>query len=127
VTDRVELPRLALVLGDMTGIGPEICARALYDGRIRAAARLAIVGDARVLDLGIRDAGISLPYRRIEPGSPIDWAADEIPLIDLENIDPATVERGAFRLKSAGSRERPWPMPSVWRSGARSTALPLRP
>jgi 4-hydroxythreonine-4-phosphate dehydrogenase len=94
VTDRVELPRLALVLGDMTGIGPEICARALYDGRIRAAARLAIVGDARVLDLGIRDAGISLPYRRIEPGSPIDWAADEIPLIDLENIDPATVERG---------------------------------
>src|SRR5688572_25314377 len=40
-------PRLALLLGDCTGIGPEIVAKALASGDISKAARVVLVGDAR--------------------------------------------------------------------------------
>jgi len=41
-----ELPRLALTLGDPAGIGPEIALLAQADPRVRAAARLVLVGPA---------------------------------------------------------------------------------
>src|SRR5437763_5095527 len=41
-----ERPRLAVSLGDVRGIGPEIVAAALADERVRAAAELRIVGPA---------------------------------------------------------------------------------
>lgn len=43
VTDR---PRLAVTLGDVRGIGPEIVAAAAADSRVRDAARLVLVGPA---------------------------------------------------------------------------------
>jgi 4-hydroxythreonine-4-phosphate dehydrogenase len=89
------LPRLALLLGDMTGIGPEQCARVLADGRLNDAARIVVVGDGRVLDLGARDAGVSLDVRTVASTADIDWDAPGIPLIDLANIDPAAIPRGA--------------------------------
>ena len=39
-------PRLAVSLGDVRGIGPEIVAAALADERVRAAADLYVVGPA---------------------------------------------------------------------------------
>ena len=37
-------PRLAVTLGDVRGIGPEIVAAAAADARVRAAAELRLVG-----------------------------------------------------------------------------------
>ena len=54
------LPLLGFMLGDCTGIGPEQCARVLADRRLAGAARLLVVGDARVLAQGARDAGVTL-------------------------------------------------------------------
>ena len=51
------------MLGDYTGIGPEQCARVLADRRLADAARLLVVGDARVLEQGQRDAGVASPVR----------------------------------------------------------------
>lgn len=48
-----QLPRLALTLGDPAGIGPEIALAALDDARVRAAARLVVVGPARFRPAGI--------------------------------------------------------------------------
>ena len=50
-------PRIAFLLGDCTGIGPELVARVMDEGRMAAHARLVVVGDARVLERGMRDAG----------------------------------------------------------------------
>ena len=50
------LPRIGLMLGDVTGIGPEISAKLLATGMFKPLARLVIIGDARVLELGIKDA-----------------------------------------------------------------------
>ena len=97
-------PRLAMLLGDMTGIGPEIVARVLADGRLEDAVRICVVGDARVLDMGIRDAGVKLQYVRVKSPADIAWrAAGErgpMPLVDLANIDPAQFKRGEMSAQS---------------------------
>ena len=88
------LPRIGLMLGDMTGIGPEISAKLLASGTLKALARIVVIGDARVLELGCADAGVKLKWRRYADTGAIDWSRDEIPLIDLANVDPATIKRG---------------------------------
>ncbi|WP_029352194.1 4-hydroxythreonine-4-phosphate dehydrogenase PdxA [Bosea sp. 117] len=94
-TTSAALPILALVPGDPTGIGPEQTARILHDGRMRDVARLVVVGDARVLEMGARHAGVSLAYKRYASPAAVDWSAPEVPLVDLGNIDPAGFELGA--------------------------------
>ncbi len=88
-------PVIALVPGDCTGIGPEQTARILSDGRMASAARLVVVGDARVLELGMRQAGVSFAYTRIGRPSGADWSASAVPVVDLANTDPALLPRGA--------------------------------
>lgn len=99
-TQTEDRPLLALLLGDATGIGPEIVARALYDGRIQKLARLVVIGDARVLELGMQDAGIALNYTVIDQPRDFARAAGTVPLIDLGNIDPTTLSRGRMSADS---------------------------
>jgi len=77
------------MLGDFTGIGPEQCARVLADRRLSDAARLVVVGDSRVLAQGQRDAGVRFDWRTYDKPEDVDWGSDEVPIIDLGNLDPA--------------------------------------
>ena len=95
-----KLPIIGLMLGDVTGIGPEISARLLASGNMKDMARIAVIGDARVLDLGCKDAGVKLASRAYTDVSAIDWTRDEIPLIDLANVDPAKYKRGETSAES---------------------------
>ena len=78
--DAHDLPLIGLTPGDPSGIGPEVCARVLAAGEWREHVRLRLIGDRRVLDLGLRDAGVTLPA--------------DVPVLDLANADPATFARG---------------------------------
>jgi 4-hydroxythreonine-4-phosphate dehydrogenase len=91
---------IALIPGDCTGIGPEQTARILHDRRLSDVARLVVVGDARVLDLGMRQAGVSFDYRRFAKPSDIDWSDASVPLIDLGNADPAQLPPGRVNAES---------------------------
>ena len=88
------LPVLGLMLGDCTGIGPEQCARILADRRLDDAARLLVVGDARVLVQGAQDAKVRVAWRAYASPEDVDWARPEIPVIDLANLDPGGIVRG---------------------------------
>lgn len=88
------LPIIALTPGDCTGIGPEQVARILHDRRMADTARIVVVGDARVLELGMHQAGVSFEYRRYDKPASIDWSHDSIALIDLANTDPARYPPG---------------------------------
>ena len=90
------LPLLGLMLGDCTGIGPEQCARVLADRRVADVARVLVVGDARVLQQGARDAGVSLALRSVLTPEQIAEVRDGIAIIDLANCDPSTLTRGAI-------------------------------
>jgi 4-hydroxythreonine-4-phosphate dehydrogenase len=94
------LPVIGLMLGDMTGIGPEISAKLLAARIAEDVARVVVIGDARVLDLGIRDAGVKLGYRAYSSVDDIRWPAESLPLVDLANIDPARFTRGEMSPES---------------------------
>ena len=89
-----ELPLVGLMLGDMTGIGPEICARLLDSKVLNDVARIAVVGDARVFELGCKDAGVKPAWRSYQQMADIDWSDPSIAVVDLGNIDPALIPRG---------------------------------
>jgi 4-hydroxythreonine-4-phosphate dehydrogenase len=96
----VRLPTIGLMLGDMTGIGPEISAKLLASGAIKSVARVVVIGDARVLELGCKDAGVSLDWKTYPDVDAIDWSRDEVALIDLGNIDPSRIKRGEVSAES---------------------------
>jgi 4-hydroxythreonine-4-phosphate dehydrogenase len=89
------LPTVGLMLGDPTGIGAEIVCKVVAAGELPVEARWVVVGDARHLDLGMRDAGVRIDWRGWPSLERIDWSDRALPLVDLANIDPAGVERGA--------------------------------
>jgi 4-hydroxy-L-threonine phosphate dehydrogenase PdxA len=94
------LPLVGLMLGDYTGIGPEQCARVLADKRLADAARLLVIGDARVLAQGARDAGVTLDWRCWSTPEEVDWSGEDVPIIDMGNLDPADIPRGAVSAES---------------------------
>ncbi len=96
----MSVSRIGLMLGDVTGIGPETCAKLLAAGQVQKIARIVVVGDARVLELGMNDAGVSFPWRSYGRVEEIDWERPEVPLIDLENLNPADVPRGVVSAES---------------------------
>jgi 4-hydroxythreonine-4-phosphate dehydrogenase len=93
-------PRLGLLLGDCTGIGPELIAKVLSDGSVRDVARIVVIGDVRVLEGGMRDAKVSLRYTVVPNAAAIDWNSAAVPIIDLGNIDPAQFKQGAVSSES---------------------------
>jgi len=93
-------PIIGLMLGDMTGIGPEVSARLLASGVASEHARVVVVGDARVLELGMRDARVSLDYTVHARINDIVHTGGGIPLLDLGNMDPTSVKRGEVSAKS---------------------------
>ncbi len=93
-------PRLALLLGDCTGIGPELVAKVLHEGKMAEFARLVVVGDARVFELGMQDAKATIPWHKVANTNEIDWTDPSVPLIDLGNIDPAKFPRGVTSAES---------------------------
>lgn len=93
-------PLLGLMLGDAAGIGPEQCAHVLADGRLADAARLLVIGDARVLEQGARDAAVHLAWRAYDGPEDVDWSRGEIPILDLGNLDPRGIPRARMSAES---------------------------
>src|SRR5947209_15728065 len=94
------LPVLGLMLGDCTGIGPEQSAKILAARGMSDVARLLVIGDRRVLELGARDAGVKLDIRVVKQPEDADWNSAAVQMIDLANIDPAAIKRGVISAES---------------------------
>jgi 4-hydroxy-L-threonine phosphate dehydrogenase PdxA len=88
------------MLGDVTGIGPEISAKLLASGTATEAANVVVIGDKRVLDLGIRNAGVKLGYRVVPSLDDIRWPSEQLPLLDLGNVDPVKFPQGVSSAES---------------------------
>jgi 4-hydroxythreonine-4-phosphate dehydrogenase len=93
-------PIIGLMLGDVTGIGPEISAKLLASGIVNQLAHVVVIGDRRVLDLGIRNAGVKLGYRVVPSVDAIRWPSEQLPVLDLGNIDPARFPQGVSSAES---------------------------
>lgn len=59
-------PRIAFLLGDVGGVGPEMGVKLLADPGVRESADIVLIGDPVVLAQGERIAGVTLPVERID-------------------------------------------------------------
>ena len=98
--NRDSLPIIALVPGDCTGIGPEQTARVLSDDRLAGVARLVVVGDARVLEMGMAHAGVKLEVERVASPAKASFREGVVPLVDLGNTDPKLFPIGKSNAES---------------------------
>jgi 4-hydroxythreonine-4-phosphate dehydrogenase len=93
-------PVIGLIPGDCTGIGPEQTARILADGNLAEVARLVVIGDARVLEMGMSHAGVKLNVKRVASPARATWENGVVPLVDLGNIDPSRFPLGKANAES---------------------------
>ena len=71
--------RIAMVLGDPAGIGPELIARLLADAQVRSQAQVILIADESEMRRGMDIAGLEFPYRQVESLDELVFT-DEIPL-----------------------------------------------
>lgn len=93
-TTDATLPVLGVFLGDASGCGPELVAKIAESGRLRAACRPLLVGDARVFAAAQRYTGTSVKTTPVSSPEEAAWDTDAIPLYDMQNLDPATFAVG---------------------------------
>ncbi|MFJ3483431.1 4-hydroxythreonine-4-phosphate dehydrogenase PdxA [Pseudomonas sp. NPDC090202] len=71
--------RIAMVLGDPAGIGPELIARLLSDEKVRSQAEVLLIADEAEMRRGMDIAGLAFPYRPINSLEQLDFS-DDTPL-----------------------------------------------
>ena len=86
-------PVLGILLGEATGIGPEIVAKLCNSRKIQKYCRPVLIGDLRVMKMGQEIAGVSYPVPAIDRVSEADWEGD-IPILDQRNLSTDDFELG---------------------------------
>lgn len=92
-------PVLGILLGEATGIGPEIVAKLCAEDKLSPYCNPLLIGDIRVLKLGRKIAGAEFPVRAIEDVSQADWKAP-IAILDQKDLDPENIKMGQIDVDS---------------------------
>src|SRR5689334_80128 len=87
-------PVLGVTMGDPAGVGPEIIARAVAEPAVRACCRPIVVGSAAAMREAGALIGNPLTVRPVGRIGDCRWAEGTVEVLDLGNIDMATLARG---------------------------------
>ncbi|MEC8259974.1 MAG: 4-hydroxythreonine-4-phosphate dehydrogenase PdxA, partial [SAR324 cluster bacterium] len=60
-------PRIALIPGDPSGIGPELVAKLLAEPGLSNEADVLVIGDSHVLEMGQYQAGVKNGFQQVDP------------------------------------------------------------
>ncbi|MDX1540333.1 MAG: 4-hydroxythreonine-4-phosphate dehydrogenase PdxA [Geminicoccaceae bacterium] len=95
--------RIGLLLGDATGIGPEIAAKLIAEGGWPDEVQVVVIGDAAVLKRGASAAGVQFDLPVVErlDGTAGPAVLLEGPAVDLEQAPVGQVSREAGRAAMA--------------------------
>ncbi|MDZ7729737.1 MAG: 4-hydroxythreonine-4-phosphate dehydrogenase PdxA [Dehalococcoidia bacterium] len=93
-------PRLALTMGDPSGIGPEVLARALANDAIREQTIPAVIGNRRVLQAAIERYAPGLRVESVD-AVPSANSADVVPVLDLDGYEDTEFPVGELSVDSA--------------------------
>lgn len=92
-------PRIALVMGDPSGIGPELTARLVADPEVRKLADIVTIADSRVYEMGEKAAGVSTEYRLVDAVSTEKFTGQPLllskPLIGPDDFSTGKVSKAA--------------------------------
>jgi len=83
-----QLPRIAITMGDPSGIGPEVIVKALADETLRRSARFLIVGNKRVLNWAADLVGSNLPVQTVDGFDDPRFCLDALNVLDAVDFDP---------------------------------------
>jgi len=83
-------PKIAIVPGDPSGIGPELIAKLLNEDGVREAADIVLVGDAHLWQRGAEQAGLPVELNTLQEQDLPDFTG--LSHLDLNTIQPDEVE-----------------------------------
>ena len=92
-------PVLGIVMGDAAGVGPELIAKILADGFLEQECRPVVLGDKRVLEMGMRICNASFPVNVIASIKDADFSKG-VQILDAGDLDPATIKCGEVSIAS---------------------------
>lgn len=81
-----KLPIVAVTIGEVSGIGPEIAVKALTDAEIFEVCRPILVGDGKVLERACQSFKIDIRFNKISRPEDAKWEGEAVNLIDLDNV-----------------------------------------
>jgi len=87
-------PKLALIMGDATGIGPEIVAKVMNAEETRRLCLPAVVGDARVMARAVGLTRVPLKIVARKNWGEVTGEAGLMEMFDLANLDPGEYQVG---------------------------------
>ena len=114
-TNQDQRPKVAIIMGDATGIGPEIVAKSLSTKETRRLCRPAVIGDARVMAEAIQLTKTSLKIVPRKNWEEVSGQADLMEMFDLANLDPKEYKVGEVspRAGKACLEYLEWAIPQV--------------
>ena len=89
-------PRIALTLGDVAGIGPEVIARGIVHPRLKGICRPVVVGHPVVLDRAIRLIGAAIDVVPVKHLAEIDWTRPALHCWNPSDVDVTGVTVGTI-------------------------------
>ena len=87
-------PFIAIPIGDVAGVGPEITVKSLAKKGVFDAARAVVVGDKKIMEQAIKVCGADLKINVINEPEEGVYEENILNLIDLDNIDMSSFEYG---------------------------------
>ena len=87
-------PFIAIPIGDVAGVGPEITVKSLAKKEVFDAARAVVVGDKKIMEKAIKVCGADLKINVINEPEEGVYEENILNLIDLDNIDMSSFEYG---------------------------------
>ncbi len=93
-------PLIGITLGDPASIGPEIVVKSLANPEIYALCRPLLIGDAQVVQRAMESTGVKLTINTVASPAEGKYELGAIDLIDLKNVDIATLEWGKIQAQA---------------------------
>lgn len=98
-------PRIALTMGDVAGIGPEVLAKVWSEPALREMARPVVVGSAEVMKRALRLVGSEARVETVKAPDQEEPSARIVPCLDpgeegLDSVEPGRVDARAGRASS---------------------------
>lgn len=88
-------PRVAITMGDPSGVGPEVTLKALDSAGVRAACHPMVLGDWELLQRTLRRTGRHrYQLVRWQPGEPLPLPANQVPVYSLSRLSPSQAPPG---------------------------------
>ncbi|MCE5263439.1 MAG: 4-hydroxythreonine-4-phosphate dehydrogenase PdxA [Deltaproteobacteria bacterium] len=96
-------PTIGVLLGDPTGVGPEITAKLLARKELHRLANILIIGDQRIFEMGQQVAKVSLPFPVVKKIEDASFGSGVPVVLDFPTIAPEEVTYKKVNAKAGKS------------------------